>query len=430
MKVLMINNTFGNFGGGSEKVNYETGKILSDKGFEVFFFSSNKKPYYEENYQFGNFFPAEFDKCKLCSPIRILYNTEAEKKLSRLLKIIKPDIAHVNSISHNLTVSVLIACKKNNIPVVMTLHDSHPTCPAATLIKGKKGYCKNISCSGGNILPCITNKCYSNSFIKSSIAALEFLFKKIGKYYDIPDAFICPSNFLLEIAHKSGFQKSSLFVVNNFINPQLLEKQPNYSHNNYFLYVGRLVKEKGLEYLLEAFKDLPEIRLKIVGDGVYRQNLEKYANDLKLSNIEFLGHKTLWELESLYKNSIATILPSICSEIFGLTILESFAFGKPVIASRIGGIPEVITDNYNGLLVAPRNAEEIRHAVLKLNNNNDFTVHLGKNARRSVEEQFNTEIYFEKLQNIYLSVLEKNSLKNFESSVKEEIGCNLESFIH
>ncbi len=415
MKILLINNTFGNFGGGSEKVSYETGKILREKSFEVFFFSSNKKPYYEKDYIYNIFFPSEPNKYNLYGLFRMFYNFEAEKKLTRLLKIIKPDVVHINNIAHNLTVSVLVACKKNNVPVVMTLHDSHFACPTGILIKGKKGYCTKMSCANGNILPCITNKCYSNNFLKSSIAALEFWFRKRGGFYNIPDAFICPSNYLYNLAVKSGIRKDKLSVINNFASPEYLLNKPEYSNQNYFLYAGRLVKEKGLEHLLEAFSRMPEIKLKIAGEGVNKKALEKLAGKLNLSNVEFLGLKTLSELELLYKNSIATILPSVCSEVFGLTIVESFVFGKPVIASNIGGIPEVISDNYNGFLVSPGNAEEIKQAVLKLYNNNPLAVEMGINARKTIEERFTTEIYFEKLVTIYSTFLK--NIRNLKSKL-------------
>lgn len=405
MKVLLINNTFGNFGGGSEKVTYDTGKILREKGIEVFFFSSNKKPYYEENYEYSHFFPKDFKKFQMINPLKIFYNFEAEKNLSNFIKIIKPDIVHINCIQHNLTASVLSSCKKNKTPVVMTFHDSHFACPAATLTKGENGYCKNMECINGNIFSCIKNKCFNNNLLKSSIAGFEFLFRKTMNYYEIQDAFICPSNYLYNIAVKSGIKKDKLFVAANFVNREYFDIQPSYSSQNYFLYVGRLVKEKGLDYLLWAFKDLPEIKLKIVGDGNYKSNLENLSKDLNLSNVEFLGFKKGIELENEYKNATAVLLCSICSENSPLTLLESFAWGKPVIASNIGGIPEIAINDYNGFVVPPCNSTEITQAVHKLHDNKKLALSMGINARKTLEEKYNSEVYFNKLKNIYKSVL-------------------------
>jgi len=430
MKVLLINKTFGNFGGGCEKASYETGKILKEKGFEVFFFSSDKKPYYEENYKYSNFFPKDFMENRFYNPIKIFYNLEAEKKLTELIKIIKPDIVHVNGFHHHLTSSIFIACKKNKIPTVVTFHDSHFVCPTATLIKGKNDYCKNMDCMNGNIIPCIKNKCFNNSLLKSSIVGLEYLFRKKLNFSDIPDAFICPSNYLFNIAVKSGIPEDKLFVLNNFVNLKYLDILPTYSNQNYFLYVGRLVKEKGLEHLLKAFRHISKIKLRIVGQGAYRNDLEKIAKDLNLSNVEFLGFKCGDELEKEYKNCIATVLPSVCSEIFGLTTLESFMHGKPVIASNIGGLPEIVKDRFNGLLVSPGNSEEIKQAVLKLYNNKEMTLKMGVNARKILEEKYNSEIYFEKLNNIYNHVFEKYSDFGLKINLSQKISIRDKSFIH
>ena len=430
MKVMLINNTFGDFGGGDGKITYDTGKLLREKGFEVFFFSSTKKPYYEENYEYSPFFPKEFKKFQIINPIRIFYNFEAEKKLSRLIQIIKPDIVHINNIQYNLTPSVLVSCKKNKIPVVMTFHDSHCVCPTATLIKGKSGYCKNRDCRSGNILSCIINKCFSSSFLKSCIAGFEFLFRKKMNFYDIPDAFICPSNYVYDIALKSGIKKDKLFVVTNFVNSEYLDIQPSYTNQNYFLYVGRLVKEKGLDYLLKAFKDLPEIKLKIVGDGNYKNNLEKLAKDLNLLNVEFLGFKNGIELENEYKNAKAIFLPSICSENSPLTILESFAWGKSVIASDIGGIPEIVINNYNGFTVPPSNSTEITKAVRKLHGNKELALKLGVNARKTLEKKYNSEIYFEKLENIYYCVLNKYSNCENKTDFPEKTNVEYKSLVN
>ena len=135
MKIILVNKTFGNFGGGCEKATYETGRILKEKGFEVFYFSTDRKPFYEENYEYSSFFAKYFLKNRFFNPTKIFYNWEAEKKLSKLIKKIKPDIVHINTFHHHLTSSVFVACKKNKIPTGLTFHDSHFACPTATLVK-------------------------------------------------------------------------------------------------------------------------------------------------------------------------------------------------------------------------------------------------------------------------------------------------------
>ncbi|OGI04103.1 MAG: hypothetical protein A2Y25_11425 [Candidatus Melainabacteria bacterium GWF2_37_15] len=389
MKIVLVNNTFGNFGGGSEKATIETGRILQDKGHEVYYFASDRKPYYEKDYKYQNFFPKNSKK--------IFYNIEAKKKLGLLLKKVKPDLIHVHCFQHNLTPSVLIACKESGIPIVMTFHDSNFACPPGTLIKNGKS-CTSRDCINGSLISCVKYRCFSNSFSKSLVSASEFFFKKSLGSYEIPEYIICPSQFILDLAVESGIKREKLVLISNFINAN---DTNNNSHKGYFLYAGRIVKEKGLYCLINAFKDLPHIRLRIAGKGAYETELQKFIEQNNIKNIEFIGLKKGIELENEYKNCFATVLSSLCGEAFGLSILESFSYGKPVIASRTGGIPEVINDYKDGIMVEPGNVEELKNAILKLWNNPELSSNFGKNAKIKFKNLYTAEVYYKKLINVY-----------------------------
>lgn len=405
MKILLVNNTFGFFGGGSEKATIETGKILHNKGHKVFYFASDRKPFLEENYEFGTFFPKNSKK--------IFYNLEAKSKLDLLLKRIKPDIVHMNCFQHNLTSSVLHTCRDNNVPVVHTFHDSIFACPAGTLTK-KGILCREKDCIKGNPIPCIKNRCFNGSLLKSAISAAEFFFRRNLGFYYIPDYVICPSRYILNLALESGIKREKLVLINNFVN--CAEDIGNF-RGDYFLYAGRIVKEKGLFHLIQAFKDLPHIKLRIAGKGPVEKSFKNYIKRKKIKNIEFIGLKIGQELENEFKNCFATILPSVCSEVFGLSILESFSYGKPVIASRIGGIPEVISNNKDGIMVEPGSAEEIKNAVLKLWESPDLAKEMGKNARLKHKTLYSPEVYYEKLIDVY----ERAIRPDISMSVKETL---------
>lgn len=430
MKVLLINKTFGNFGGGAEKASYHTGKLLQQKGVEVIFFSSNKQPYYENNYKYSTFFPEDFSTAERFSPLKLFYNIEAERNLNRLIQEVKPDIAHINCITHSLTPSVLVACRKNKIPSVVTFHDSHFACPSATLMKGFCHYCQKAECINGNILSCLANRCFSGSFKKSLIAGLEFLFRKQCKFYDIPDAFICPSTYLMELAEKSGIKRERMFILNNFINANYDAQKTSSQKQEYFFYAGRLVKEKGLEYLIKAFAPIPHIKLRIAGDGCYWAELEKLVQRLNIQNVEFLGFKSGTELENEYQGAIAAILPSVCSEVFGLTLLEAFMHAKPVIASRIGGIPEVVEEGFNGLLVTLGCPDEITRAVLKLYEDKNLALKMGMHAGATFEKKFSPDAYFAKLMTIYNIVLGRKLDSEMQVSATNDINLNCDSFAY
>ena len=150
---------------------------------------------------------------------------------------------------------------------------------------------------------------------------------------------------------------------------------------------------------------LPESRLHIAGTGPYEKNLEELAKKLNLNNVEFLGYKTGMELENEYKYSIANILPCNWFENFPTGILESFIYGKPVIASNVGGIPGMINNNETGILFEPGNVVELKEAIQRLHSDLSFAVQMGMNARAEAELKFHPQIYYQKLLSIYESLV-------------------------
>lgn len=407
MKVLLVNNHFSNTGG-ADVYTYRLGKLLLDKGHQVFYFATDKKPYFEEDYPYAKFFPKYTDLFSMPKNqllkygFKSFYSFEAGEKISMLLEEIRPDIVHINCIFYKLTPSVLIPCYKRNIPVVMTLHGPQMMCPSIKMMKESKYYCNEGHCIGGNPWGCIKYKCADNSLIKSIGMVGEYLFRNTLGFYNNIAYFICPSNAVAELAERSGIKSSKLRVINNFIPQDAFDREPKYTNNGYFLFVGRLFKEKGAHYLIEAMRKLPEdLVLHIAGDGVEEENLRNQALEYGLENINFKGFLTGKELEEEYKNCIATILPCNWFENFPTTVLESFTYGKPSLASNIGGIPEIIEDGVNGFLFEPGNSDQIAECILKFYENRDFAVQAGKNARIKAEKLYTPEKYYEKLMEIY-----------------------------
>lgn len=176
-----------------------------------------------------------------------------------------------------------------------------------------------------------------------------------------------------------------------------------YSPNNHqeisrnILYVGKLEKSaqwKGVRYLLEAIQilksDFPDIKLSLVGEGDAISEYQNYAKKLYISeNVIFTGPLQGEQLAQQYRNSYALVLPSISSaESFGIVLIEAMASGLPVIGSNRGGIPGVIDDNVNGILVTPRNPQSIADAIKKLLNDPEYARKLGRQGRMKVMKEF------------------------------------------
>ena len=181
---------------------------------------------------------------------------------------------------------------------------------------------------------------------------------------------------------------------------------PNYSNKGYFLYSGRIIQEKGIHYLLQAIKDLPHnIEIHIVGTGNEENQLKHYVKNNKLDNVKFLGFKTREELKEEYQNCIALIVPSNWFEAFGMVNIEAFINGKPVIASNIGGIPEIVENNINGLLFEPGNVEQLKECILKYWNNPELVVEHGENAYQKAINKYSENTYYQNLIKLYEEVL-------------------------
>jgi glycosyltransferase involved in cell wall biosynthesis len=412
-KILYINNFFSNYGG-AEKTMYNEALLLRSEGIETFFFATDKQPYFEKNYEYSKYFPEFIDYRKQFCGLnffRALYNFEAEKKLNNFLKQIKPDIVRCCNIYYHLTPSVLRACRKNKIPVFMSIHDCRLFCPSGNLMIKNSEYCNNLLCMTKNPMHCIKNLCKNNKFIPSFVVTLEYIFNKFFKFYENVDVFLCQSEAMLELAVKSGISEDKLFLINNFLPDNLFEQTIMYENNSYFLYIGRISKEKGLDVLINAMKNIPEIPVHIVGSGdeeEYYKNLVKKNN---LNNIKFTGYKSGTELEEEYKNCIATILPCNWFENFPRSVLESFTCGKPTIASQIGGIPEIIDNGINGFTFEVGNSELLAKYIKKMFYDKKLSKKMGENARKKAKEKYNYKIYLDRILKIYNSAL-KNAKKS------------------
>lgn len=403
MKIIIVDPLFSPLGGG-QIIAYNTYKLLKLFGQEVFYWATDRKPYFEEDYKYAEF----FTKCNLSSldyiknPIKYYYNFQAKEDLDKFIDVIKPDLIHIHGLQ-GLSSSIFNSCK--NIPTVMTLHDASLICPANTFLKGDEFDCINKYCQNGKFFNCLKYKCCSKlepslrRFIRAQINLMSL--KNINK-------FITPSNKLRERVLRAniGINESDIVTINNFLSKSEYNIKPNFDNNGYFLYAGRLSKEKGVHYLLQVLKELPkEIVIHIVGKGPDEEKLKQYVKENGLNNIKFLGFKNREEIKEEYQNCIATILPCNWFEIFGMTNIEAFINGKPVIASNIGAIPEVVEHNKTGLLFEPANVEQLKECILKYWNNPKLVVEHGKNAYEKAKTQYTEERYYNDLLNVYSEVL-------------------------
>lgn len=417
MKILFVNNFFGDYGG-TETVMYEQALKLKEMGHEVFFFATDRKPFFEKSYKYSLHFPKFFDyRSKkayknIFNLMRPFYNNESRKKLNSLIKRVNPDIIHCHNVYFHLTPSVFKACKDNHVPVVMTLNDIRLMCPAGTLLIEGKSYCREELCiTQTNPFYCAIHMCKNKSIIQSLVVSLEFFFVKYFNPYNSVFKFICPSKAILELADRAGLDKNKLYLLNNFVPSFCNENNENIDpKQDYFFFVGRLSSEKGIQMLIKTFEMLPDIPLRIAGTGPEEVKLKIYCKQKDIKNITFLGSLDKEDLKEQYKGCIAVVLPSLWFETFGMSILESFAYGKPVIGNDKGAIGELIEDGVTGLLLNPCAIEFWVKAVNNLWNNKKLAKEMGVNAKEKAAN-YSSQEHVDELLRIYESAIKRNQYK-------------------
>ena len=386
--------------GGSDRYFFALAKILQECGHSVIPFTthhSNNLPT-----SWSNYFPeaVNFEAPSFKDICRFVYSKSANDSMRRMLENIPIDIAHLHIYYGQLTASILTPLQEARVPIVQTLHEYKIVCPVYTLVSNGE-ICQ--ACKGHAFWNATLKRCNRGSVARSLLSTVEsYVSKALGSVRNI-DHFITVSNFQREKVIELGLPAEKVTTIHNFIDTNSI--QPSVEPGEYFLYVGRLEKIKGLFTLIEAASSLNEIPLLIAGDGEARLELEQLIEQNDLKHIHLLGFKGENELHQLIRNSICTLAPSEWYETFGLTLIESLAHGRPAIASYIGGMSELLSDTIDGFLVPPKNVEVLREKMIWMAKHRREAVEMGQAGRQKVETQFNPEIHYEKILDVYRKVL-------------------------
>ncbi len=333
-----------------------------------------------------------------------LYSFEAKRKLRALLSEHKVDIAQLNNINNYLTPSIISVLKEYHIPIVWRVLDYKLICPNTTFVSGEE-VCE--ACKVHKYYQCVSKKCKKGSTRASFIAALEnYLFTATGFYNKI-DMFSFQSEFTRNKFIEYGFNPEKATIIGN---PMSLYGQASKdSDEKLILFFGRLEKLKGIFTLLAAMKSLPDIKLKIIGAGQAEDECLKIMKEENLTNVEFLGSKWGSELEAVLEKASFVVVPSEWYEPSPYAVLQSLAFGKPVVGTKMGGIADAVKDNYNGLLVEPNNAGALAEKIRLLWNDPVKVEEFGVNARKYIAEHHSLEKYYEKSMATFESLLRKKT---------------------
>ena len=402
MKILLVNNHHFVLGG-AERYYLSLGELLKKHGNGVAYFSthdSRNVPTFWSKYFIDKVSTQGRNLKNLYKVLSgIIYSLEARKNIGGLLDKFKPDIVHLNNIYFRISPSIIFEIKKRNIPIVETVHDYHPISPNVNL------YHDGAVCEitkGGKYYKAVLHKCVKDSYLISFLVAASFYLHDYWKIYQNKiDLFISPSRFLRKKLVDYGLKDSKIIYLPNFTEIGKFHKAQARNKNTYVLFFGVLLKHKGLSELLGAAGLLPEVTFKLVGDGPEEKNLKRLSQKLRLKNVDFLGRLDDTKLRKVISQSLFCIVPSLWYENMPYSILEAFSLGKPVIAARIGGIPEVVKNGRNGLLFEAGNNGELAEKIKLLWTKRKLFGILSNNALADVKRKYGQEEYYKKIMKIY-----------------------------
>ena len=388
--------------GGVETYYFGLMQLLAKHGHTVIPFASKQPQNIPTIYD--AFFPKFVDyrsshslRERVEGALSALYSHKAKEAIHNLVTESKPDIAHLQHIYHHLSTSILVELKRRHIPVVQTLHDYRFFCPSRQMyIARNQEPCEK--CKGRFFHHAITQNCMPDGRAASIFVALEAYFEHVTAAYRMNvDYFVTPSEFLRQKLIESGLPAERVVRIPYFIEVAEHISAPESPAS--VLYVGRLEPEKGILLFMEAAAQLPTINFVVAGTGAAEAEARRKAE--RLTNVRFLGHLTADQVRAAISQASVIVVPSIVHDVFPFVILEAFAQGRPVIASRMGGMPELVTPGQTGQLVQPRSVESLVQAIAAIARDLDSAWEMGYAAYQRVRQEYSPEAHYQALTGLY-----------------------------
>ncbi|MGZ5817782.1 MAG: glycosyltransferase family 4 protein [Burkholderiaceae bacterium] len=383
MKILIAHNSYQHQGGEDAVVNAEI-ELLRNHGHEV------------EVYRRHN---REIDTLSKVSVIgSTLWSRQTYKAIEQFCDHFQPDLIHAHNTFPLISPALFWAASHRKVPIIQTLHNFRLICPQAMLQREGK-ICE--VCVGKLPWRGIAHSCYHDSALQSGvIASMLSAHRAIGTYSDHVTAYIALSEFSREKFIAGGLPSEKIQVKPNFVDAAM---KPVWSGRDGALFVGRLSSEKGLDVLIEAEKirlSLPdqtgsEKFIRVIGSGPLEDSIKAVFQN------NYLGYRTPDEVRKLMHASQFLIAPSTCYETFGLVAVEAFSCGMPVIASRHGGLAELIKDGMTGLLFTPGDAADLTRKIAWARAHPEQMLKMGQAAYTEYINQYTPEKNYHMLQTIY-----------------------------
>ena len=403
MRVLHVNK-FLYRRGGAEGYLFDVADLQRRSGDEVAYFGMTH-PDNEPGLRYAADFPSRVDleppppdlRGRVAAAGRMLWSSSARSGLARVLADFRPDAVHLHNVYHQLSPSVVAACRDARVPCVMTLHDYKLACPSYQMLdRGQP--CD--ACVTGGPLQAARRGCKDGSRSASTLLAVEsWLHRRLGAY-DGVGALIAPSRFLAGVLDRAGVYPERLRVLRHPVDVAHLAVKD--SPGGGVVFGGRLAPEKGVDTLIEAAALLPDgVPVDIAGDGPSRAALQELADRVAPGRVRFHGRLPKDRLHDLVRSAGVAVVPSRWYENQPLAVLEAFGCGVPVIGTDLGGLPELIRDGTDGHVVAAGDPRQLAQAMARTLSDPEKAWRMGLAGRAKVSADFAPEAHLDGLRSAY-----------------------------
>lgn len=413
MRILQIHKFFHPHAG-SETVLFHTRELLSARGHEIVDFAMEHPENIASPY--SSYFAPHRDYVDGSRPLpsraqdalASVYSFSARKRLRQLLEATRPDIAHMHIIYHQLTLSIVDELARQRVPMALTMHDYKIGCPAYVMYRD--GHPCNL-CTKGPVENAFLHRCIKGSRPASLLAAIEARVARQRHTYSKVDAHIAPSRFAAGVATETGVHPDTVHVVPNFLPmDEIGESVETFAPEPRFFFAGRLEEVKGIRELLDIYKTRDPSLGKLVLAGAGGDLEEAVISTASHSeNIEYLGRLSRGEVREQLRRSRAILVPSLWFENNPMSLLEARAVGIPVIATNMGGLPEMVADGTDGFLVPRGDEKALAAAIRKLAQDQALAEKMGHHGKERLLRDNTPDVHYHKLMATYESAIARRA---------------------
>jgi glycosyltransferase involved in cell wall biosynthesis len=328
---------------------------------------------------------------------RMVWSPSSARGMQWALEAFRPDVVHCHNIYHQLSPAILAPVRRAGVRCVMTLHDYKLACPSYQMLDHGR-LCD--ACVEGSALQALRHRCKGGSLGASAALALESSLHRLTGAYDAVDVFISPSRFLADVMLRAGVPQDRLRVVNHFVEPG--EPVAAADARSSVVVAGRLSHEKGVDTLVRSLAlTRSDVHLDVAGDGPLRGELESLAAVVAPGRVTFHGRLDKDALTTLVASSLATVVPSRWHENQPMTILESYAVGVPAVVTGLGGMPELVRDGQDGLVVPAEEPAALARALDRLVRDPRQARRMGESGRQRLSRDFDPALHLRRVAAAY-----------------------------